>query len=238
MTEPRLSLATEALLRAAKSDAPSAAARAKVWSTVAGTVGGAAGAGAVGAAGSVASGSGAIATGGVTAAKMLAAGTLLGGAVTVGLAAMMLRIGTVPSQPLPAATTPVAAFEARDPVCAPLVSPDPPRAAAPRPGLASQLSATNTRPSAPSTAARQPMAADALAREASLVMQARAALVGGDAPAALRAIHAARMLPSHELAPEELSVEAQALRKLGKDDQAKDVDSALRKQFPESALAR
>jgi TolA-binding protein len=46
------------------------------------------------------------------------------------------------------------------------------------------------------------------------------------------------MLPSHQLGPEELTVEAQALRALGRDDQAKDVDSTLRKRFPESALAR
>jgi hypothetical protein len=161
--------------------------------------------------------------------------------VTVGLAAMMLRIGTVPSEPVPAAVAPIAAFEPRDPVCAPLVSPDPSAVFSPSssPGLASHPAATAGRLSLSATPARRvPIAADTLAREASLVMDARAALAGGDAPAALRAIHAARMLPSHELAPEELAVEAQALRKLGRDDQAKDVDSTLRKQFPESALAR
>jgi TolA-binding protein len=79
---------------------------------------------------------------------------------------------------------------------------------------------------------------DALAREAALVTQAREALGRGEPREALRAIHAARMLPSHQLGPEELAVEALALRALGKDDQAKDVDSILRKRFPESALAR
>jgi hypothetical protein len=79
---------------------------------------------------------------------------------------------------------------------------------------------------------------DALAREAALVAEARGALVRGDAESALRAVRAARMLPSHQLAPEELAVEAQALRALGRDDDAKEADSTLRRQFPESALAR
>jgi TolA-binding protein len=89
----------------------------------------------------------------------------------------------------------------------------------------------------PATAAT-PSPDDSLAREATLVVAAREALERGDPQSALRAIHAARMLPSHQLGPEELAVEARALRALGRDDQAKDVDSTLRKRFPESALAR
>jgi len=79
---------------------------------------------------------------------------------------------------------------------------------------------------------------DALAQEASLVVEAREALARGDPQSALRAVRAARTLPSHQLRPEELAVEARALRALGRDDQAKDVDSTLRKRFPESALAQ
>ena len=94
MTEPRLNPATRALLRAAKADGPTAASRAKVWSKLGGTVGGAAGAGA---AATTAAGAGAslapagAATSAAAATKMLAFGTLLGGAITVGLAAAMLR---------------------------------------------------------------------------------------------------------------------------------------------------
>jgi hypothetical protein len=90
------------------------------------------------------------------------------------------------------------------------------------------------RPSAPS-----PLEADRLlTQEAALVSEARDALMRGDPPAALRAVKAARALPSHRLAPEELSVESQALRALGREDDARETDSALKKQFPESGLAR
>ena len=79
---------------------------------------------------------------------------------------------------------------------------------------------------------------DLLVREATLVVAAREALVRGDPQAALRDVRAARTLPSHRLAPEELSIESQALRALGREDDARDADSTLKKQFPESALAR
>ena len=78
---------------------------------------------------------------------------------------------------------------------------------------------------------------DALDHEAALVAEARGAIVRGDPQAALRALHAARQLPSRQLLPEELAVEAQAYRALGRDDDARDADTTLRKQFPESALA-
>src|SRR5258708_22672925 len=87
--------------------------------------------------------------------------------------------------------------------------------------------------------ARHPKAAvDPLAREAQLVGEARGALGRGDPQRALQAVRAARSLPSHQLAPEELAVEAQALRALGRTGEAKEVDETLRAQFPESALAR
>ena len=126
----------------------------------------------------------------------------------------------------------------------PLLAPPPSPSSLPAvPALAAAPRLTSTVvapvPSAPprrTTAGAAPD--DTVGREALLVVQARTALGRGDPQGALRAIHAARMLPSHQLGPEELAVEAQALRALGKDDQAKDVDSTLRKQFPESALAR
>jgi hypothetical protein len=259
MTEPRLSSATRSLLRAAKADAPNAAARAKVWSSVASAVGGAAGA--AGAASTASAAPGALLTGGAGASKMLALGTLLGGTVTVGLAAMLLRVGPAPSETPGPSSAPIAALAAASPA----TQPDPPppflpfvsraaaplstdpaatRAGSPAPTVSPRLTgpaATGAAP-APRIAPPPPPATaspdDALAREASLVVEAREALERGDPQSALRAVHAARMLPSHQLGPEELAVEARALRALGKDEQAKDVDSTLRKRFPESALAR
>jgi hypothetical protein len=279
MTEPRLSSATQALLRAARSDAPSATARAKVWSTVAGTVGGAGVAGTVSTASTSPGTLGPGGAGGASVAKMLAMGTLLGGAVTVGLATMLLRVTPLPervpssvcaaatpsfaapsfaapsfaesalhaaapgSLPVTAGETSSRALVAFVPDATPPPSPlargaksallpvtVPPLAAAPTGALAGPTAATR--------ASHAPSSEDTMEREISLVAQAHAALVRGDAATALRAVRAARALRSHVLGPEELSLEAQALRALGRDEQAKDVDSALKKQFPESALAR
>ncbi len=261
MTEPRLSPATRALLRAAKVDAPSAVARAKVWSNVAGAVGGAAGA--AGAATTASTAPGALLSGGAGVSKVLALGTLFGGTITVGLAAMLLRIGPVPQEPASPSPAPVVnlaaaspagrpepsllvpALPSPPPVLAPAVAPASITTTAPAAGplrtVAVMPAASVSPQAAPASASAPPPAHvvqnDALAREASLVVRAREALGRGDPRAALRAIHAARTLPSHQLRPEELAVEARALRALGREDQAKDVDSTLRKRFPESALA-
>jgi hypothetical protein len=196
---------------------------------------------------------------------MLALGTLLGGTVTVGLAAMLLRVGPAPTDTSRPSSAPLAMWTAAPPVAQPDSRPALPLAVPVAPPAAPALSATaaSSPPTAPTAAAPSPtvaalsptvpapsptvaasphsvaaVAGDALGREASLVVQAREALERGDPQGALRAIHAARMLPSHQLGPEELAVEARALRALGRDDQARDVDSTLRKRFPESALAR
>jgi hypothetical protein len=79
---------------------------------------------------------------------------------------------------------------------------------------------------------------NSLSLEASLISEARAALVSGNALTALRKARTARALPVRQLVPEELTVEAQALRALGRDGEASSVDQALRAQYPESALAR
>jgi hypothetical protein len=266
VSEPRLSPATKALLRAARHDGPGAAARAKVWSAVSGAVGGAAGvSSALGAGGTSAAGGGAassaMVTGGTSVAKMFVMGTLLGGAVTVGLASVLLRIGPAPSPPSASAPLPVAAAAAPPGTGDSLAGRDGDR----QPDILSETAAAGTPPTTPVLAARiSPAAATArpttrpagaasnlhagpaasptddvlLGQETALIIEARAALSRGDAQGALRAVRAARALPSHRLAPEELSVEGQALRALGRDDEARDADSMLRKQFPESALAR
>jgi hypothetical protein len=268
VSEPRLSASTKELVRAARSDAPTAAAKAKVWASVSSAIGAGVGTGAGVAGAGGAGGAGTAAAAGGGAAKMLALGTLFGGTVTVGLAVTLLRVGPAPT-PLPTqdparivAIAPVHTGSpgepppAFDPFLAPRTQPPPapdpfpPRRtqAAPTSGVAATLTGScpvlPAAASAPSPAASAPHGVtgpaldDAIAREASLVAEARGALVRGDPMAALRIVHVARGLPSHRLGPEELSVEAQALRALGRDEEAHETDVALRKQFPESALAR
>ena len=64
------------------------------------------------------------------------------------------------------------------------------------------------------------------------------------ARAARRAVGAAdrprpaRACPDRQLVPEELAVEAQALRGLGLDDEASQVETHLRVRFPDSVLGR
>ena len=240
MSEPRLSSATRELLRAAKADGPSAAARAKMWGNVAGSVG-AAGA-AAGAGASLAPGG---AAGAIGAAKMLAIGTLLGGTITVGLAAALLHIGPAPVH-APRAASSVVQASAPVPVTGAVPSPvtDPPAGAAADPSSRDAPALPPARPSrshadAPATTPHAgPVADDGLTREAVLVAEARGALKRGDPQSCLRSVHAARLLPSHQLGPEELALEAQALQALGRDDEARETDAQLRKLFPESALAR
>jgi hypothetical protein len=232
MNDMRLSSSTKKLFAAAKKDAPSAAARVKVWSGVSGAVGGAA------AAGGAAS---AVLTGAAGATKLLAAGTLFGGSLAVGLAAVLLHIGPVHTTPSPdgvaigasASAPPIRSLAAetmwaRTPSLTPVVGPA--EIPAPTP------SSAPVRAGAPRT---KPVAhEDMLAREASLVAEARGALGRADPRTALRAIRSARALPSRQLVPEELAVEEQALRALGQSDEANGIDVQLRLQYPEAALAR
>ncbi|HEY6463836.1 MAG TPA: hypothetical protein VIY73_26885, partial [Polyangiaceae bacterium] len=254
MTEPRLSAATRALLRAAKTDAPGAAARAKVWSGVAASVGGAGAAGAAGIAAatgsSVAPGASAAAGGAAAATKLLTNGTLLGGTITVGLAAALIRVGPAPSPTPPAASIAGRAqvvvldgpaSPARNVPPPPVEHDDPPVPLASPPGALFPTAVTvmtgatgvtsaprpraSSRPSSPANAPPTTSAADTFPREASLVAEAHAAMMRGDARSALRMVHAARALPSHALGPEELTLEAQALRILGRDDDARDAET-------------
>ncbi|MDP9033427.1 MAG: actin-related protein 2/3 complex subunit 5 family protein [Myxococcota bacterium] len=252
MSQLRLTPATKALLAAAKADAPSASSRATIWGGVARTAGAIAGATSVA---SVAGG---------TSAKAVLFGTLFGGTATVGLALALLRFVSAPALPheeIPLAIAPAAPRATS--VSAPALLPD---IGASEHGAASDgafaLSAFVTRPSKeaservvgpPPTAGlppnrhslrktSQPVGGiggeDALAHEASLIGQARSALARGDAQSALRAIRAAGALPSRQLVPEELAVEARALRSLGRSTEARDVGEMLKAQYPESALAR
>ena len=237
-----------ALIEAARGDAPSTAAKANVWAGVSTVVGEAALAS--GAAGGAAMGS-------AGALKMLILGTLLGGSVTVGIGVAMLLVGHVPA-PAPGPTVSVAApaaGEGAELTALSMPAPPPNRVEStqnPRPGPAVAVAAPAVRPSgfeaskkmAPAHAFALPAPAvdgtesDTLAREASSLADARGALARRDALSALQIVRGLRALPGRQLVPEELAVEAQALRGLGLDDDASKVETHLRARFPDSVLGR
>jgi hypothetical protein len=260
MSDGQLSSMTKALVEAAKADTPGAAVRAKVWSQVSAAVGGApvAGGGAAAAAGSASAAK-------LLVVGALFGGTLtVGLAVTVlrvSHAPSEVRAAAVaPAEiaPMSMGGAPAVTPETL-PAAGPAASPEPPTvpvsallpvpavpppafAPAPAPRPASAPGRVTGRVTGPASAPVQaPPAApplDPLAREAQLVSEARGALGRGDARRALQAVLAARALPSHQLTPEELAVQSQALRALGRPGEANTVDETLRSQFPESALAR
>jgi hypothetical protein len=230
MNDLSSSPAIKALLEAARRDGPGAAVRTKIWGGISGTIGGA------------------TASGGAAAglAKIVTAGTLFGGAITVGVAAALLYVGA-----------------ARGPDAAQVYPPSPAVAAAKFASLASASASAPTAteietpfatatPTAittstagaigpkvvPHAGASRSLPGESLSREASLVASARAALVRGDGASALRAIDSTRALPARQLEPEELAVRAQALRALGKTQEADAADAALKTRYPLSELVR
>ncbi len=246
------------LIEAAKADAPSGAARANVWAGVSTVVGEAVG---------VTSSAGSAAAGTAGSAKMLVLGTLLGGSVTVGIGAVMLFIGHGPVRPTTsvAAHPPASEFVAlARPALAPAPPPSPEvaqeaalspsqargehrahpavtpahsqtRAGGVEPAVTRKTTATATHASAAGAPA---IDSDTLAREASSLAEARGALARHDAVMALQIVRGLRALPGRQLVPEELAVEAQALRGLGLDDDASAVEARLRVRFPDSVLGR
>jgi hypothetical protein len=209
-----LSPTTKALLRAARQDGPSAAGRSQIWNGVAAK---AAGKVALGAAGGKAASA--------ATAKLFVMGALLGSAVTVGVAGMVLHVGTPTLHPestvVVRADTETAAPAARTKPIA--------DEAAPAPVQAEPVhrSAGHARP-----------VGDSLGHEARLVEEARGAVMRGQPDVALSALRAAQALPGHALEPEELSLEVRALRALGRLDEANAADAKLKARFPDHALAR
>jgi hypothetical protein len=225
-----------AWLEAAKADGPSAGARTKIWGAISGS-------------GAVSAGAGA-AMRGAGATKMLIGGTLLGAAATVGIAATMIYI-TGPGKTAGAAVAratlsgdSVVANTAAVPSSSANTSPSNAGGGATAivrasggPGASVSVSVGGNRAMTVNVGRANPPE-DPLAREAAWLDIARSALARGDGRAALHAVRAARSLPRGQLLPEELAVERQALRKLGRLDQADAVDAELKAQYPESALAR
>jgi hypothetical protein len=79
---------------------------------------------------------------------------------------------------------------------------------------------------------------DPLVREARLVAEARGALLRGDPSQALKILKVARSTPNPGLEPEELALQARALRDLGANAEADAVEKDLARRFPENALGR
>lgn len=77
---------------------------------------------------------------------------------------------------------------------------------------------------------------DRLAQEARMVSEARGALHRGDPEVALRIVRAARLQHGARLVPEELTVEALALRAMGDEAGAKRAEAELAGKFPEQDL--
>ncbi len=243
------------LIEAAKADAPSGAARANVWAGVSSVVGEAASL--------TSSAGGGAAAGTAGSAKMLVLGTLLGGSVTVGIGTVMLFVGHAPVRPTVSVVAPAAAqgselVSLSRPALTPAPLLNPEVAQEPASGHGHHHAPTATPLSAAragaleSAAARKTVAAthpataaapavtesDTLAREASSLAEARGALARHDAVSALQIVRSLRALPGRQLVPEELAVEAQALRGLGLDDDASAVEARLRVRFPDSVLGR
>ncbi|HEY1955299.1 MAG TPA: hypothetical protein VGH28_06795 [Polyangiaceae bacterium] len=88
------------------------------------------------------------------------------------------------------------------------------------------------------TAARPLSEHDRLAQEARMVSEARGALHRGEPATALRIVRAARGTHGARLVPEELTVEAQALRAMGDEAGAKRAEAELSGRFPEQDLGQ
>jgi hypothetical protein len=232
----------KSLLESARNEAPSAAAKAKVWSGVAASfaVGGAT-TGAVASIAPPAAAGGGLAT--LASAKMLLIGALLGSAVTLGIAATTLfgRSEPLASLSPTMAIAPVALRAANETSLlsaplppnadskgadAPPVEATPPLHVRPTPSTARATSTafaaaptaarSGTKPSSADTPPGSDVGADALMQEASWVAEARNCIRRGDPSAALTAIREARALPSHQLAPEESALEAQAIHAIAR----------------------
>jgi hypothetical protein len=234
-----LSPATRALLDAAKSDAPRAAARAQVWGAVSTATGVAAG---------VVKGGTALGVAAATASsgKLLVVGALLGSLLTAGVGYGVARLVTgrhgdvveAPEEGRLSTASP-------DPVLPIPIHLDPQNALGgdgPSSSQAGPASATRSPSSPNSTACAVRVirtgTEDPLGRVATLIEEANRALRRGDPEGALVSLDAARRLGWHGLEPEALAVRVGALRSLGRDAEADSFEATLRAKYPEHSLSR
>lgn len=253
--------AVQALFAAAREDAPEDAQRDAMWGRVAVATGLAAGAAAAATAASSAPGalttataatSVAAATTGAASsaasatltAKLVVLGGIIGACGTA-LGVVITLLVVAPSSSGPAASPSRGAAVVAQRSVAPgarLANPE-----ARRRDTTSDDRATARTSASVAAAAAPPVAASTvapvdtasgLAEEARLVTEARAALVQGDAARALALVSATKRIANRSLEPEELGLEARALRALGRADEAAATELLLKRRFPDSALAR
>jgi len=220
---------TRDLFEAAKLDEPSEKSRDAMWASIQGAT-----------AGGVTSLAAVKATG--VASSKLALGIALGATLTIGIAATIVAL-TRPVTPLPHVADHGARslehvtrnVDAPPPVIvtghavvqqAPLTSVELDQ----KPAQTTQAQTTR---SATTTMSER----DRLALEARMVSEARGALHRGEPETALRVVRAARSQVGARLVPEELTVEAQALRAMGDEAGAQRVEADLAGKFPEQAIS-
>lgn len=234
-------LSMESLFAAARADAPDDETRDAMWNSVAGATGIAAGATVVAAATRATSTAAkpAVASAGLASlgTKLVVLGLLAcavaGGALAFG--SMESTIGVAPASPVTAPIARTVRVPARGAQLADRAARardsriDRPEPSAPHPPITSVAPSTSPAPSS---------ATSDLAEEARLVTEARSALVGGDPAHALTLLRRTHRFATRALEPEELSLEARALRALGRADEAAATDMSLKSRFPGHALAR
>jgi hypothetical protein len=241
MTEPSRSM--RELFAAAREDAPAQVQREVMWGRVTEAVGLAAGAAALDASGGSASVapqsaivSSAAGASPAIGAKLVLAGGVIGACGTaLGVVVTLLVVApSSPPQAGPAARRPNVLAQRAVAPGARLAETAPRRR---DPSIDERARAPRAENDAVTPRAPSDPASD-LAEEARLLTEARAALVRGDGAKALSLVQATRRLATRSLEPEELGLEARALRALGRADEAAATELALKRRFPDSALAR
>lgn len=234
--------AMQSLFAAAREDAPDAATRAAMWNSVADATGIAASAtvAAVASASSAAKTAATTAAAAALAPKLIVIGALIG-AVSAAIGGVV-ALGWMESQTglgaESAATAPIARAVHVPARGAQLGEPTP-RARDPQQINRAPERGTIVVGPAPSTIASSSWSSTSdLAEEARLVTEARAALVGGDPMRALGLLRKTHHFATRALEPEEMSLEARALRSRGRIDEAAALDLSLKSRFPSHALAR
>jgi hypothetical protein len=221
------------LFAAAKGDGPSESAREAMWAGIQTTTVGASSLAAMKGAG--------------IASSKLALGIALGATLTVGIAATVFALTRTTNSPR--ASERVTATAPRtlerpttkdDAVPPPIVitghvavAQNPPTVIAPATPVAVELDSTTAARTSTTTLSEH----DRLAREARMVSEARGALHRGEPETALKIVRAARNQQGARLVPEELTVEAMALRAMGDEAGAQRAEADLAGKFPEQALA-
>jgi hypothetical protein len=237
---------TRDLFEAAKLDGPSEAARDSMWVGIQGAT--------VGGVGSVA----ALKATGVASSK-LALGIALGATIGIGIAATVVALTSASfsraaphvdhgarsldhvtqnvEAPPPVIVTGHAVAQRQAPQQASVELDQKPASTtqtqAPQTTQTTQATRTVT---ATATATATLSERDRLALEARMVSEARGALHRGEPETAVRIVRAARAQAGARMVPEELTVEAQALRAMGDEAGAQRAEADLAGKFPEQAI--